>query len=123
MITCTCLTLQQLSKDHRLSEFHAECKSLLLHFAYRTRTCATNYLSKKLKHLTSAQRQEQAHTASILTRPSPISLRDADLKGKRAIVTGSYLELGLESLRQLLDLLVKVILAVHDKSEGRQACQ
>ena len=45
------------------------------------------------------------------------------MEGKRAIVTGSNVGLGLETSRQLLDLGVKVILAVRDESKGQKACQ
>lgn len=53
----------------------------------------------------------------------PVSRRDTDLEGTRAIVTGSNVGLGLETARQLLDLGVKVILAVRDDFKGREACQ
>ena len=59
----------------------------------------------------------------LFVKAPPVSRRDVDLEGKRAIVTGSNVGLGLETSRQLLDLGVKVILAVRDESKGREACQ
>ncbi|KAF1965435.1 NAD(P)-binding protein [Bimuria novae-zelandiae CBS 107.79] len=59
----------------------------------------------------------------LFVTPPPVSRCDADLDGKRAIVIGSNVGLGLETARQLLDLGAKVILAVRDKSKGLDACK
>ena len=59
----------------------------------------------------------------LFVKAPPVSRRDADLEGKRAIITGSNVGLGLETSRQVLDLGVKVMLAVRDESKGREACQ
>ena len=54
----------------------------------------------------------------------PVTLRDVNLSGKIAIVTGSNVGLGLECARQLLDLRCsKVILAVRDEAKGEAARQ
>ncbi|KAI0505863.1 hypothetical protein F5B22DRAFT_489967 [Xylaria bambusicola] len=51
-----------------------------------------------------------------------ITKNDVDLAGKTAIVTGSNTGIGLEAVRQLLDLgLSKVILAVRDVAKGETA--
>ena len=54
----------------------------------------------------------------------PVSLREVDLSGKTAIVTGSNVGLGLECARQLLDLRCsKIILAVRSEVKGEAARQ
>ncbi|KAI1432411.1 NAD(P)-binding protein [Xylaria sp. CBS 124048] len=55
----------------------------------------------------------------LLVTPPPVSPRDADLKGKTAIVTGANGGLGPEIAKQLLDLGCKVILAVRDEAKGQ----
>ncbi|KAI0387565.1 NAD(P)-binding protein [Hypomontagnella monticulosa] len=53
---------------------------------------------------------------------TPPPVRDVDLKGKTAIVTGSNGGIGFECARQLLDLgLSKLIIAVRDESKGYEA--
>ncbi|KAI0838970.1 NAD(P)-binding protein [Hypoxylon sp. FL0890] len=53
---------------------------------------------------------------------TPPPVRDVDLKGKTAIVTGSNAGLGFECASQLLDLgLSNLILAVRDEEKGQQA--
>ena len=59
----------------------------------------------------------------LFVKAPSVSRRDADGEGKRVIVTGSNVGLGLETSRQLLDLGFKVILAVRDESRGREACR
>ncbi|KAJ4423887.1 hypothetical protein N0V82_001471 [Gnomoniopsis sp. IMI 355080] len=52
----------------------------------------------------------------------PQVVKDVDLHGKTALVTGSNCGVGLETSRQLLDLGVsKLILAVRDEEKGRAA--
>lgn len=58
----------------------------------------------------------------LFVKVPPVSRSSVDLKGKRAIVTGSNVGLGLETARQLLGLGARVILAVRDESKGREAC-
>lgn len=55
--------------------------------------------------------------------PSQVTRHDADLTGKKAIITGSNVGLGLEAAHQLLDLGCKVILAVRNESKGEAARQ
>lgn len=53
---------------------------------------------------------------------TPTEVRDADLRGKTAIVTGANSGVGFESSRQLLDLgLSKLILAVRSEEKGKAA--
>lgn len=55
---------------------------------------------------------------------APQAVRDVDLHGKTAIVTGSNCGVGLETSRQLLDLGVsRLILAVRDEEKGRTAAK
>ncbi|KAI1817269.1 NAD(P)-binding protein [Poronia punctata] len=52
----------------------------------------------------------------------PVPVRDVDLTGKTAIVTGSNSGVGFETARQLLELgLSKLILAVRDEDKGEAA--
>jgi NAD(P)-dependent dehydrogenase (short-subunit alcohol dehydrogenase family) len=52
----------------------------------------------------------------------PVEVRDVDLQGKTAIVTGANSGVGFESSRQLLDLgLSKLILAVRNEEKGNAA--
>jgi NAD(P)-dependent dehydrogenase (short-subunit alcohol dehydrogenase family) len=55
--------------------------------------------------------------------PPPVSPREADVRGKTAIVTGANVGLGLETARQLLDLGCNLILAVRDVKRGDIARQ
>lgn len=53
---------------------------------------------------------------------TPPLIKDIDLRGKTAIVTGANSGVGLETCRQLLELgLSKLILAVRDESKGERA--
>lgn len=53
---------------------------------------------------------------------TPAEVRDVDLQGKTAIVTGANSGVGFESSRQLLDLgLSKLILAVRSEEKGKAA--
>ncbi|EMD85894.1 hypothetical protein COCC4DRAFT_146667 [Bipolaris maydis ATCC 48331] len=53
---------------------------------------------------------------------TPTEVRDVDLQGKTAIVTGANSGVGFESSRQLLDLgLSKLILAVRSEEKGKAA--
>jgi NAD(P)-dependent dehydrogenase (short-subunit alcohol dehydrogenase family) len=53
---------------------------------------------------------------------TPTEVRDVDLRGKTAIVTGANSGVGFESSRQLLDLgLSKLILAVRSEEKGNAA--
>ncbi|EUC42423.1 hypothetical protein COCMIDRAFT_8010 [Bipolaris oryzae ATCC 44560] len=53
---------------------------------------------------------------------TPTEVRDVDLRGKTAIVTGANSGVGFESSRQLLDLgLSKLILAVRSEEKGKAA--
>ncbi|KAI0430781.1 hypothetical protein F5Y09DRAFT_341353 [Xylaria sp. FL1042] len=55
-------------------------------------------------------------------KTSSLTKNDANLAGKTAIVTGSNTGIGLETVRQLLDLgLSKLVLAVRDVSKGEVA--
>ncbi|KAK0389599.1 hypothetical protein NLU13_3174 [Sarocladium strictum] len=53
--------------------------------------------------------------------PPAITIADADLTGKTAIITGGNSGLGLETARHLLDLGGRVILAVRDEAKGQAA--
>ena len=54
----------------------------------------------------------------------PVEVRDVDLQGKTAIVTGSNTGVGFETSRQLLDLgLSKLILAVRNEEKGKAAAE
>ncbi|KAI1328426.1 NAD(P)-binding protein [Xylariaceae sp. FL0255] len=56
----------------------------------------------------------------ITIKPQPV--KDVDLHGRTALVTGSNCGVGLETSRQLLDLGVsKLILAVRDEEKGAKA--
>ncbi|XXG99457.1 hypothetical protein Hte_005796 [Hypoxylon texense] len=62
--------------------------------------------------------EERATVRAFIT-PPPI--RDADLKGKTAIVTGSNAGIGFECAHQLLDLgISKLILAVRNDAKGQR---
>ncbi|KAI1458706.1 NAD(P)-binding protein [Annulohypoxylon moriforme] len=69
--------------------------------------------------------EERATIRAVLWRQffvTPPLVRDVDLQGKTAIVTGSNGGLGFECARQLLDLgLSKLILAVRDELKGQKA--
>ncbi|KAL1858184.1 hypothetical protein Daus18300_010066 [Diaporthe australafricana] len=69
--------------------------------------------------------QKQASFPRFMYRQitaKPQAVKDVDLHGKTALVTGSNCGVGLETSRQLLDLGVsKLILAVRDEEKGRAA--
>ena len=73
--------------------------------------------------------EKEASTSQYLYRqlfvtPPVLSKSKFNLTGKTAVVTGSNIGLGLECVRQLLDLgLSKLILAVRDESKGETACK
>lgn len=72
--------------------------------------------------------EKRASTLHFLYRqlfvtPPPVSDHHGVLKGKRVIITGSNVGLGLEAARQFLDLGCKVILAVRNESKGQAARQ
>ncbi|KAK6074295.1 short-chain dehydrogenase [Seiridium cupressi] len=54
----------------------------------------------------------------------PVEIRDVNLQGKTAIVTGSNTGVGFETSRQLLDLgISKLILAVRNEEKGKAASE
>lgn len=69
--------------------------------------------------------QQQASFPRFLYRQitaKPQVVKDVDLRGRIALITGSNCGVGLETSRQLLDLGVsKLILAVRDEEKGRAA--
>lgn len=69
--------------------------------------------------------QQQASFPRYMYRQltaKPQVVKDVDLHGRTALVTGSNCGVGLETSRQLLDLGVsKLILAVRDEEKGRDA--
>lgn len=68
---------------------------------------------------------KQASVAGFFYRQltfTPAEVRDIDLQGQTAIVTGSNTGVGFETSRQLLDLgLSKLILAVRNEDKGKAA--
>lgn len=69
--------------------------------------------------------EKQASLTRFLYRQvtyKPVEVKDADLSGKTAIVTGSNTGVGFETARQLLGLgLSRLILAVRDEAKGKAA--
>ncbi|KAK7972194.1 hypothetical protein PG988_006328 [Apiospora saccharicola] len=57
----------------------------------------------------------------LFVQAPPLSAGDVDLQGKRAVVTGSNMGLGLETARQLLNFGATVVLAVRDPAKGEDA--
>ena len=59
----------------------------------------------------------------LFVKASPLSRHDADMEDTKATLTIFNVWLGLETSCQLLDLQVKVIVAMCGQSNGREACQ